>query len=103
MSTKKCSTNPKSPPPPCPEGYVQKKNKYDEECCYKLTAKQMKAMQNSTKKKENSKKRRTAPLVQSLATTNDEFVQGGFCPGLTNSIALPKQDQGVPKLAPRNV
>ena len=72
MSTKKCSTNPKSPPPPCPEGYVQKKNKYDEECCYKLTAKQMKAMQNSTKKKENSKNKSNSSKDNSNTNTNSK-------------------------------
>ena len=33
-SKNKCRTNPKNPLPPCPDGYIQKKNKYDEDCCY---------------------------------------------------------------------
>ena len=31
---RKCRTNPKNPLPPCPDGYIQKKNKYDDDCCY---------------------------------------------------------------------
>ena len=32
--SKKCRTNPKNTLPPCPNGYIKKKNKYEEDCCY---------------------------------------------------------------------
>jgi DNA polymerase/3'-5' exonuclease PolX len=36
-----CSTN-KNPTPPCPDGFTQKTNKKQEECCYKSTKKEQK-------------------------------------------------------------
>ena len=37
--SKKCTTNPKAPLPPCPEGYEEYKNKHKEQCCRKLSGK----------------------------------------------------------------
>ena len=87
MNTKTCSTN-KNPLPPCPKGrYIQKKNKKGEECCYKLTAKQMKNIDNSTKKddKNLSPKSKSTTKSSDNSNTSDNSKNSPNSKSSTNS------------------
>ena len=54
--TKRCSTN-NNPIPPCPDGYVEKKNKKGEDCCYKIEPTEISVKDDDKqRKKEQDKK-----------------------------------------------
>jgi len=61
----KCRTNPKNPLPPCPDGYIQKKNKYDDDCCYVDFQ-----SKKSQKKEKVDKSSRTRPNSNSNSNSN---------------------------------